>query len=424
MISIKKKIMKIDSKHLYTFLTLFLIILIDTMGIVLVFPVMTAMLLEPNSALLPTHLTNLDRAIMYSISLSIFPLFMFFGAPLLGDLSDKFGRKKILLFCLLGTAIGYLLLAISIWYNSFLGFLVGRLICGLMAGSQSIAQAAIADMSTNENKALNISMIVFASTIGVIIGPVIGGYTSASNIVTWFNYSTPFVFAAFMAFINAILLIYFFEETYQPKAVGQINLLKGLHLFFVAFNNKSIRLMSGFLFCAELAWGLYFQAISWLLIKTLHYSVEKLGLFIGYIGLIACIALTVIIRLLMRWIGTEIRIFCLSALVMVVANIVCIIYNTGFAHWFWATFNAMGSALTYSLALALFSNAAGKDSQGWIMGVTGSVVAASWFITGIADGLFGYFNIKIAFWMAGVLSLISFMFALVYQRKHIKLITI
>lgn len=415
-----KKIMKIDTKHLYTFLTLFLIILIDTMGIVLVFPVMTAIFLEPNSSLLPAHLTDLGRALIYGIGLSIFPLFMFFGAPLLGDLSDKFGRKKILLFCLLGTALGYLLSGISIWCNSLSGFLIGRLVCGLMAGSQSIAQAAIADMSTKETKALNMSMIVFASTIGVIIGPIIGGYTSASNIITWFNYSTPFIFAALIALINAVLLICFFKETYQSKVVGPIDALKGLHLFLAAFNNKDIRLMSGFLFCAELAWGLYFQAISWLLLKDFHYSVEKLGLFTGYIGLIACIALTVIIRLMMRWFDTEIRVFCWSVLMMAVANIMCIVYNTSLAHWFWVTFNSIGSALTYSLALALFSNSADKDSQGWIMGVTGSVVAASWFITGITDGLFSYFNIKLAFWTAGVLSIISFMFALFYQRKHVK----
>jgi MFS family permease len=290
-----------------------------------------------------------------------------------------------------------------------------------MAGSQSIAQAAIADMSTTENKAINLSMIVLAATLGVTIGPLIGGYTSDPRVVSWFTLTTPFLVAAAIAAINAVLLLFFFKETFQHKVVLQrFDFFKGLHLFFAAFKDKSRIVMSSFFLCQQLAWALYFQAVSWLLLQVYHYNTVQLSWFTTYVGVAFSIALTVIVRIMMSWLRTEMRVFLVCAAVVAIANFAVAIFVEEWTQWFWAVFNASAAALCYSMGLAIFSNSVGHERQGWIMGITGSLAAVSWTFTGLAAGLTGYINIRMPYWICGILALLSFILARYYQQHYYK----
>src|SRR5262249_44495057 len=138
----------------------------------------------------------------------------FFGAALLGDYSDQVGRKKALMICLIGAFLSYLLSAFAVETQSLALLLVGRIVAGITAGSQSIAQAAIVDMSSPEHKARNLGTMLFAISLGFVFGPLAGGVLSDHSLLPIFTYAMPFYFAAGISFINAVLLFFLFKETF------------------------------------------------------------------------------------------------------------------------------------------------------------------------------------------------------------------
>ena len=163
------------------------------------------------------------RNILYGITLGIYSIAAFFGSPILGDLSDRLGRKKILLICLFGVFIGYVLFALGVIMQSITLLIVGRIIGGLTAGSLSTAQAAIIDISTEENKATNIGYILFAISLGFMLGPLIAGTLSNPRWVSWFQITTPLYFAAILSLFNILFLYLCFKETYIPKTKTPLN---------------------------------------------------------------------------------------------------------------------------------------------------------------------------------------------------------
>jgi MFS family permease len=131
-------------RRLTAMLPLFAAVFIDLFSFGLMYPVIVALFQQPAvRAIYGQGTSNLT----FSLALSLFPLGMFFGASLLGDLSDAFGRRRTLLVCMAGlaTAYGLMLLGVATLHLGWL--LAGRLLSGLMAGTSPIAQAAMVDHS-------------------------------------------------------------------------------------------------------------------------------------------------------------------------------------------------------------------------------------------------------------------------------------
>ena len=124
--------------------------------------------------------------------------------PILGRLSDRFGRRPVLIVSLIGTAIGFLVMG---WASSLLLLFVARIIDGASGGNISTAQAYIADISTPENRSRSMGIIGAAFGLGFTFGPMIGG------IMSRISYGAPFYFAAALAAVNVVLLYFILPES-------------------------------------------------------------------------------------------------------------------------------------------------------------------------------------------------------------------
>ncbi|MEM9715030.1 MAG: MFS transporter, partial [Pseudomonadota bacterium] len=173
-------------------------VVIDSMGIGLMMPVMPDLMLELGA-------DDIGNAAIWGGILSmIFALMQFIFGPFLGAISDRYGRRPVLLVSLVVVALDYILLGLAwtIWI-----VLIARIIAGIASATQSTASAYMADISSPEEKSQNFGLIGAAFGIGFVLGPLIGGLLSE------FGTRAPFYAAAALATFNLILGYFVFPET-------------------------------------------------------------------------------------------------------------------------------------------------------------------------------------------------------------------
>jgi len=166
---------------------IFVTILVDVIGWGLIIPVMPRLIAGMEHV--PVNLASKDGGWL----LFVYALMQFVCAPILGNLSDQYGRRPVLLFSLFGFGVDYLFLAFAPSYG---WLFVGRIVAGITGASFTTASAYIADISTPENRAKNFGMIGAAFGLGFIIGPGIGGLLSS------FGIRAPFYAAALLSLLN------------------------------------------------------------------------------------------------------------------------------------------------------------------------------------------------------------------------------
>jgi multidrug resistance protein len=137
-----------------------------------------------------------------------FSIAQFFATPVLGSLSDKWGRKPLLVISLIGTAVSFIMFGFA---NSIFMLFAARILDGLTGGNISVAQAMISDISSPKERAKNFGILGSAFGFGFVIGPAVGGLLSK------FGLKVPFFFAAGIAVIGVLLTLFFLKETNQNK---------------------------------------------------------------------------------------------------------------------------------------------------------------------------------------------------------------
>ncbi|WP_426087752.1 MFS transporter [Janthinobacterium sp. PSPC1-1] len=393
-----------------------LAIAIDAMGFGLVYPIMAAIFSDPHSGIIAAgtdlHLRNFYLGLGYGV----YPLCMFLGSSLMGELSDGYGRRKILLLCIFGLALSYFLMAIGALLPSIALLLVGRGLSGLMAGCQGIAQAAISDVSTPENKAYNMSIMSIAFSVGVIVGPVLGGMTSDRTISPLFNYGTPFFLVSALSLICGLWTYWYYRDTTPPKGGARIDLLLPLRIIYEAGTHRRVAFLSIVFFLMQVGYGLYLQTIMLVLQTRFQYTSSQLGLFSGLIGICFVFGLMVIVRLMLRVWGV-VDIAKTGLLIAGIGQVLSALFPGEGTLWVLGMIVGCFDMVAYTTIYTAYSDAVTEDRQGWSLGVAGSVMALAWVVTGFLTNLLPVLG-ELGLLMVGGLSFIlSFLMMVFYGRK-------
>src|SRR5215208_6699644 len=146
--------------------------------------------------------------LVIGLLMSAYPLVQFFSAPILGKLSDRVGRRPVLLVSLIGTAVGFGIMGLA---PTLVWLFVGRTIDGITGGNISVAQAYIADVTPPEQRSRGMGLVGAAFGLGYIFGPLIGGAMSLISL------GAPFYFAAGLAAANAVALYFLLPESLSSE---------------------------------------------------------------------------------------------------------------------------------------------------------------------------------------------------------------
>jgi DHA1 family tetracycline resistance protein-like MFS transporter len=262
---------------------IFITILIDVLGFGLIIPVLPKLVAE---------MAGPDAGPeAYGWLLSVYGLMQFVFAPVLGNLSDRYGRRPVLLISLLFTGIDYVLQALA---PTLAWFFVGRIIAGITGASFTAATAYIADVSPPEKRAQNFGIIGAAFGLGFVVGPVLGGFlgTIGPRVPFWAAAALALLNLAYGAFVLPESLA---QENRRPFALRNVNPFAALAILA---RHRTVLVLAG---SASLLWlAQQVPPSIWVLYTTykFHWTEVQNGWALAVLGLSSMFVQTVLIRLL------------------------------------------------------------------------------------------------------------------------------
>lgn len=383
-----------------TLYTALFVAFIDFFGVGLIYPLFSSMLFDPSYSLLPPDTSQTMRGIWLALLIASMPLAQFFSAPLWGVLSDSKGRKKPLTLSLIIVFIGYLLAVGAVELNSLFLLLTSRIIIGAASGNTSIVQAAIADLSSKEEKGNHFGLYTMALGLGFALGPFLGGMLSG------YNYSAPFIFAALITALNIFFTIYFFEESHLSLFAAKIKLGMAVTELRKAFQLPSLRsiLIASFLY--NFGWSYFFEFAPVYLIQRFSFSSVSLGLFYGVAGGFYALSTGLLIRPFMAKLKPELLFFMgilLTALTIFALPLLPSII------WLWPLMFLLCFFVSFITpsSITLISNEATAEVQGVALGNLNAVNSASFMLSPLFSGsLVGAYP-TMPMWLGGIIMLIA-----------------
>lgn len=399
---------------------LLFIILIDALGFGIVFPTLTPLLVNNTTGIFAPDISIQTRNFWFECTIGIYCIFMFLNAPVLGSLSDRYGRKIILLLSMAGCTLGFAVSAMGVVLNNLICIIAGRIISGATAGSFPIAQAALLDdVKTDAEKTSRLGLLVLANGIGFSCGPVIGSLLMDKNIWHTQHYQLPFWFATALAFIGMLTLQFVFKESFRGNPLQRISFLTSFYNLKEAFTLTKTRSYCSTLVLFMLSYVIFFTTLPIFITFQFHKSGAWIGYFLTYFGVIFTIGLLILFPRVVKQ-------FKLSTIVCTSLIIQCGFYFlfTLISHlmglWFMAIPIAIVVPFAYVGLVNLLSNSVSDQEQGKFMGVAGSIAAFAWgagpLLTGALGkvtflapfyGAFGLSLLASIFWVAGILKIRS-----------------
>lgn len=357
---------------------IFVTVLIDVIGFGIIIPVMPKLIQELVGGDL-SKASSVGGLLMFTYA---FMQFMF--APVLGNLSDQYGRRAVLLFSLLGFGIDYLFLA---WAPSIGWLFVARVFSGITGASITTASAYIADISTPEKRAQNFGMIGAAFGMGFIIGPLIGG------VLGQFGERIPFLFAAGLTLVNWLYGFFILPESlsmdkrrkFEWKKANPLGSLLHLKKYpAVAGLVLSLTLIYIAIHAVQSTWSYYTM-------KKFDWNPAMIGYSLAFIGLMIAFVQGFLIRITIPKLGQTRSLF----IGLMLYTIGMFLFSFAASTWMMFAFSAIYclGGISGPALQGIISTHVPANEQGQLQGALTSLMSATSIVgPPLMTGLFAFFS--------------------------------
>jgi MFS transporter, DHA1 family, tetracycline resistance protein len=361
------------------FLFIFIAVLVDSIGFGIILPVLPRLIMELTGV-------TVDRAAGYGGWLSfVFALMQFFCAPVLGNLSDRFGRRPVLLFALFALGIDYLIMGFA---PVIAWLFVGRAIAGVAGASWTPAYAYVADISEPARRAQHFGLMGAAFGIGFILGPAIGGLLGS------LGPRAPFFTAGIIALANGTLGYFALPESLPAAArrpfewarANPVGTLRQIRRYPV------VTWLLGALFLWQLGHQVLPSTWAFYTIAKFHWTSAGVGYSLAFVGTLMAVAQGVLTRVLIPWIGGERRAAAAGMGAALVAYVGYALVTQGWMMYA-VSLATVVFALTYPSMNAIASRQIPANAQGELQGAVASLYSLSAIIgPPLMTQVFGYFS--------------------------------
>jgi len=365
------------------YITISLTVFIDVLGFGIVIPV------------LPIYAEHFGATtLQIGWLVGIFSLMQFFFAPVWGSISDRIGRKPVLLIGLLGTVISYILMGLA---DTVVLLFVARFLSGIGGANIGAAQAYLADISTPENRARAMGLLGAAFGLGFVFGPALGGWAGAQ-----FNYAAPMYIAAGLSFLNIISVILFLPESHRPGSGKRQALFPGI---FAHVRRQQYFWSIAVYFLVILGFSMMTTLFALYLKHRFDLTILHTGYILAGIGMIGVIIQGGLIgRLVKRFGETSVA---LAGTLCMCAGLAGLGFSSSFGMMlFTSALIGVGNSLIMPTISALCSKAADVEWQGRALGLmqsggslaraVGPVMAGFLLSVGVGPGHYAFLPLIVA----------------------------
>lgn len=360
-----------------TIVFILITLVLDAMGFGLIMPVMPALLKEIGDVPLS------DAALVGSALSAVFAVMQFLCGPLIGSISDRYGRRPVLLGSLFVMAVDFVIMALA---QTFWLLFLGRMIGGVTAATQSTATAVIADISKPEEKAARFGLVGAAFGLGFVLGPLIGG------VLAEYGTRAPFYAAAALATANMTFGYFVMPETVTDRTRRAFTWKRAnpLGAFAHVSLNPQIRPLLVMFFFYQIAFFVYPLIWSYFTTAQFGWSERTIGFSLAAFGISMAVVQGGLIRYILKWFGD--RGTVLYGLIFnTLAFVVLAFVTEGWMALLFTPITALGAVVVPALQ-GILSKMTSDDSQGELQGVLSSISALGMIISPMLIGpVFAYF---------------------------------
>ncbi|MBZ0198807.1 MAG: MFS transporter [Ignavibacteriaceae bacterium] len=378
---------------------IFLTVFIDLLGFGILIPIL------PTFA---TKILHVDETAI-GIAIAIYSLVQFFFNPLFGKLSDKYGRKPLIVVSLLLNAAGYLIFAFT---SSFLVLLISRVVGGIGGSSIGVAQAYIADVTTRENRSKGMGLIGAAFGLGFVFGPMIGGMLSKYGYMVTGFASGGF---SFIAFILTLILL---PESLKNKNKEVIKRkLIDVKSFVKVFQKPKLAILVLLFFILTFSVANIYGTFALLGYKIYGFTDMQNGYMFGIMGLVGALVQGGLIHVISKYINDR-RLIIISSFLMIIGLASLPYGETFLGLALIVIVLSIGTGILQPILLSMISKVSSESEQGVTLSINQSMSAFARVLGPLWGGFaFEYFGYPFPFLTGAFSTLIIFLIAIFYLPK-------
>lgn len=398
--------------------TLYIIYLFDTASTVMVLVVFAPFLIDPQSLFVSASMSVHMRNTLLGFLYAAYPLTQFLGAPLLGELSDRFGKKNILNISTLAAALSYFFTALCILNHNLPLLFLSRLIAGFFAGNASVAQATVSNMIVKKNRSRAMAFFVVLGGVAWIVGPFTGSLLSNSKMVHWFSMATPFWFLGFVFLLCWGLFMLCYESNFIRKPNEKLSITQCYKNVASIFKLKII--VAPFIASTISIFGLMIADtfFSPFLMQKFDFDYVKVGYAFAYFSfwwLLGGFFASFIFKFQRpsKWITMSIIIAAIFIFIYVMDS------QPTFIYWAGAIANFCYS-ISYAGFMALFSHLVPDEMQGKLFGAWAGSFALANTIAPAFAGWISFLGINVPIALGSIFILSAGMIYLSWHQRHLK----